>query len=225
MYQSELRRVLLLSLLLCDEEEIVSVLGDPDESTLSNTRRSLKQRKRRREKNQEYHQRGRVRVPSSISNNFSLHLFFSPLVNPLFSVAFFPPRMPRPHSCLRSSLPPSLPLVLILPSSSAVIHPGQTTIPYKAGGSPHLASYFHIRSAVTDRVYTGSSLECEAAFSFSCATNLSVLRGTNLGKPPPSSSFSASLPPLLPPVFSQLHLPLICRYPSISPNHLNAERA
>lgn len=69
-----------------------------------------------------------------------------------------------------------------------MIHPGQTTIPYKAGGSPHLASYFHIRSAVTDRVYTGSSLECEAAFSFSCATNLSVLRGTNLGKPPPSSS-------------------------------------
>lgn len=193
MYQSELRRVLLLSLLLCDEEEIVSVLGDPDESTLSNTRRSLKQRKRRREKKQEYHQRGRVRVPSSVSNNFSPHLFFSPLVNPLFSVAFFPPRMPRPHSCLRSSLPPSLPLVLILPSSSAVIHPGQTTIPYKAGGSPHLASYFHIRSAVTDRVYTGSSLECEAAFSFSCATNLSVLRGTNLGKPPPSSSSTQPL--------------------------------
>lgn len=110
LYQSELCRVLLLSLLLCDEEEIVSVLGDPDESTLSNTRRSLKQRKRRREKKQEYHQRGRVRVPSSVSNNFSPHLFFSPLVNPLFSVAFFPPRMPRPRSCLRSSFSLSLSL-------------------------------------------------------------------------------------------------------------------
>lgn len=107
LYQSELRRVLLLSLLLCDEEEIVSVLGDPDESTLSNTRRSLKQRKRRREKNQEYHQRGRVRVPSSVSNNFSPHLFFSPLVNPLFSVAFFPPRMP-PSTLLPPLFSPSL---------------------------------------------------------------------------------------------------------------------
>lgn len=51
-----------------------------------------------------------------------------------------------------------------------MIRPGQATIPYKASGSPHLASYFHIRSAVTDRVYTGSSLECESASLFGCAT-------------------------------------------------------
>lgn len=46
---------------------------------------------------------------------------------------------------LPSSLSPSL-FFFIPRSSSPVIHPGQTTIPYKASGSPHLASYFHIRS-------------------------------------------------------------------------------
>lgn len=49
---------------------------------------------------------------------------------------------PAPVSALSS-----LPLSFFIPrSSSPVIHPGQTTIPYKASGSPHLASYFHIRS-------------------------------------------------------------------------------
>lgn len=137
-----------------------------------------------------------------------------------FQRRIFFPRMPRPHSCLRSSFSLSLSFVLFLRGSSAVIHPGQATIPYKANGSPHLASYFHIRSAVTDRVYTGSSLECEAAFSFSCATNLAVLSPcsgaqtwANLLLLP-----QLCLPPSPPsPVFSQLHLPLICRYPSIFP--------
>ncbi|CAB1458617.1 unnamed protein product [Pleuronectes platessa] len=53
---------------------------------------------------------------------------------------------------------------------------GQATIPYKANESPHLASYFHIRSPVTDRVYTGSSQECEAAqLAIGCATDPPLL--------------------------------------------------
>lgn len=184
----------------------------------------MKQRKRRR-KRQEYHQRGSVRVRSSIStgavDTFSLYLFFSPLVNPLFNILFFFPQMPRPHSCLHFSF--SLSLLLILQGSSAVIHPGQATIPYKANGSPHLASYFHIRSAVTDRVYTGSSLECEAAFSFSCATNLAALSPCSRAQTwanlllSPRLSLSPPLLVFLPsfPVFSQLHLPLIRRHPSV----------
>lgn len=45
----------------------------------------------------------------------------------------------------------------------------QTAIPLKAKGSSHLASYFHIRSAVTDRVYPGSCPECGAAPPVGCA--------------------------------------------------------
>lgn len=58
----------------------------------------------------------------------------------------------------------SLPLLFfVLRGSSAVIHRCQAAIPYKAGGSPHLASYFPIRSAVTDRLFAGSGLECKPA--------------------------------------------------------------
>lgn len=111
-------------------------------------------------------------------------------------------QMPIPCSRLRSSLP----LLLIPRGFSPVIHPGQATIPYKASGSPHLASYFHIRSAVTDRVYTGSSLECELAppLAVPQALPCSPLLGANLVAPPPLS------PPLL---SFQFHLlsPLFAR--------------
>lgn len=59
--------------------------------------------------------------------------------------------------------PSPSPLIFILHGSSPLIHPCQATISYKANGNPHLASYFHIRSAVKDRVYTGSGLECKPA--------------------------------------------------------------
>lgn len=96
-------------------------------------------------------------------------------------------------SCL--SPLPSISLFLyffILHGSSPVIHPCQATIPYKASGSPHLASYFHIRSAVTDRVYTGSSLECKPA---------------SLAAVPQTLSPTPHHPSLL--LFLQLHLLLL----------------
>lgn len=96
-------------------------------------------------------------------------------------------QMPIPCSCLF----PSLSLFLILHGFSPLIHPGQATIPYKASGSSHLASYFHIRSAVTDRVYTGSSPECEAASTSAVPQTLlcSLLLDTNLVTPHPFSLF------------------------------------
>lgn len=73
-----------------------------------------------------------------------------------------------------------------------MIHPCQATIPYKASGSPHLASYFHIRSAVTDRVFAGSGLECKPACL--CHRPVSAPRGTNLVSPPPSSCCTCGSP-------------------------------
>lgn len=104
--------------------------------------------------------------------NHCLYLFFSLLIYQLFLclVLFFS----NAHS-LFLSLPFSHSFFLILRGSSPVIHPGQATIPYKASGSPHLASYFHIRSAVTDTVYTGSSLECKAATPSAVPPNFTVL--------------------------------------------------
>lgn len=102
------------------------------------------------------------------------------------------------------SLPFSHSFFLILRGSSPVIHPGQATIPYKASGSPRLASYFHIRPAVTDRVYTGSSLECKGATQSAVPQTLlcSLLLGTNLVTPPPLLSPFAILAALFPPHFS-----------------------
>lgn len=110
---------------------------------------------------------------------------------------------------LCSCLCPSLSVFLILRGFSPPIHPSQATIPYKAIGSPLLASYFHIRSAVTDRAYTGSSQECEAAFPSAVPQTplCSLLLGTNLVIPPPSS---------LPLLFLQLYL-LSPHFPHISP--------
>ncbi len=88
----------------------------------------------------------------------------------------------------------SFSLVLILHGSSPVIHPGQATIPYKASGSPHLASYFHIRSAVTDRVYTGSSLECEAASLSAVPQTFTMLSAP--GHKPHTSSLLTPCAPL-----------------------------
>lgn len=106
--------------------------------------------------------------------NHCLYLLLSLLIYQLFgtcaSCCFSP--VPTPYFL---SLPFSHSVFLILRGSSPVIHPGQATIPYKASGSPHLASYFHIRSAVTDRVYTGSSLECKAATPSAAPPNLTVL--------------------------------------------------
>lgn len=124
---------------------------------------------------------------------------------------------------------PSLSVFLILHGSSPVIHPGQATIPYKAGGIPHLASYFHIRSAVRDKVYTGSSLECEAASLSAVPTNLTVLSAQTPVTPPPFSPLFAVLRLLSPPFshtspYSSSHLALL--YTSSFPPFpdLSAER-
>lgn len=119
---------------------------------------------------------------------------------------------PLPVSALLS-------LFLILHGSSPVIHPGQSTIPYKASGIPHLASYFHIRSAVTDKVYTGSSLECEAASLSAVPQTLlySRLPGTNPVTPPPFSPLVLFLwLCLLSPPFSHVSPHLSSTHPLIS---------
>lgn len=139
--------------------------------------------------------------------NHCLYLLLSLLIYQLFgtcaSCCFSP--VPTPYFL---SLPFSHSVFLILRGSSPVIHPGQATIPYKASGSPHLASYFHIRSAVTDRVYTGSSLECKAATPSAAPPNLTVLSAP-WHKPGHTSSllslrllFLQLLSPLFPPHFS-----------------------
>lgn len=77
-------------------------------------------------------------------------------------VLFFFSKMPNPF-------PPCHSAFFILRGFSPEVHPGQTAIPFKATGSSHLASYFHIRSGVTDRVYPGSRPECGAAPPVGCA--------------------------------------------------------
>lgn len=93
-----------------------------------------------------------------MQHRFSFLLCWSAHAVQPFRVGFSQMAVPRPISTL-----PLLSLIFILHGFSPLIHPCQATIPYKANGSPHLASYFHIRSAVTDRVYTGSGLECKPA--------------------------------------------------------------
>lgn len=130
---------------------------------------------------------------------------------------------------LCSCLCPSLSVFFIHHGSSPVIHPGQATIPYKASGSPHLASYFHIRSVVTDRVYTGSGLECEAA-------SPSPVPQTLLCSPPPERkpgqtslslticSSSSFISPHL--YFPSTHLPASfpcpSSFPRVSPSLLSS---
>lgn len=103
------------------------------------------------------------------------------------------------------------PFFFILHGSSPVIHPCQATIPYKASGSPHLASYFHIRSAVTDRVYTGSGLECKPACL--CHRPDCALWSTTWSHlpPPPTSSCTCGFPSCYYyfPTFLSTHLQLI----------------
>lgn len=124
---------------------------------------------------------------------FSTYFFHILLLCTAIHFYFFPPKS-SPHSCLC----PLLSVFFILRGFSPFIHPDQVAIPYKAKGSPHLASYFPIRSVVTDRIYTGSSLECEAASPSAMPQTplCSLLRSTNLVKPP--------LLPLLPLLFLQL---------------------
>lgn len=137
----------------------------------------------------------------SISSSLFSRIYFSAFLSPFVSCYFS--QMPVPSSCLCHPLS----LFLILHGFSPVIHPGQAPIPYKASGSPHLASYFHIRSAVTDRVYTGSSLECEAACPSAVPQSLlcSLLLGTKLVAPLPFSLLLLLLAALSPLTFISPH--------------------
>lgn len=141
--------------------------------------------------NKEYHTIGSILVSLSISFRLIFFIFCCCVL--LSTFIFFSPKS-SPHSCLC----PLLSVFFILRGFSPFIHPDQVAIPYKAKGSPHLASYFPIRSVVTDRIYTGSSLECEAASPSAMPQTplCSLLRSTNLVKPP--------LLPLLPLLFLQL---------------------
>lgn len=146
------------------------------------------------EEKQEYHQKGSVLAFSS-----TLHLYSSAVYSyspyPLFSVfvfvccCFF--QMPSPRSCLG----PSFSVFLILCGFSLVIHPGQATIPYKAIGSPLLASYFHIRSAgfIWDQ-----ARNVKLPLHRLCHKPCSLLLGTNSVAPPPRSFLSAVLAALSP---------------------------
>lgn len=105
--------------------------------------------------------------------------------------------------CLYLSVCLWSPPPLSLSAAQSVILPGRATIPYKAGGSLHLHFHFHIRSAVRDRVYTGSTEECYSKPS-------PLLQYGPLLLPSPShqvSPHSSFPPPLSPFLPSSLLLP------------------